>query len=110
MATVLYNLNRIINTNDKSFIDYTQGETKAYEPLQPLNTLFSDNIVVFMPLDDKLIKDIEKIKDKMNKENKNKNIATNEDDEDETPNKVLVRIAQRLEDETTNDKSINACV
>ena len=75
--TLLYNLNRIINTNDISFIDYTQGGTKANEPLQPLNTLFSDNIVVFMPLDDKLIKDIEKIKEKMKNENKTKNKATN---------------------------------
>ena len=86
--TLLYNLNRIINTNDISFIDYTQEGTKANEPLQPLNSLFSDNIVMFMPLDDNLIKDIEKIKKKMKNENKDKNKPTNEDDDgDETPNK-----------------------
>ena len=97
--TLLYNLNRIINTNDISFIDYTQEGTKANEPLQPLNSLFSDNIVIFMPLDDNLIKDIEKIKEKMKNENKDKNKPTNEDDDDdgdETPNKQLVKIAREL--------------
>ena len=93
--TLLYNLNRIINTNDISFIDYTQGGTKANEPLQPLNTLFSDNIVVFMPLNDDLIKDIEKIKEKMKNENKNKPNKEG-DEEGETPNKQLVKIAQEL--------------
>ena len=95
--TLLYNLNRIINTNDISFIDYTQRGMEANRPLQPLNTLFSDNMVVFIPLDDKLIKGIEKIKEKMKNENKNKNKATNdEDDEGETPNRQLVKIAQEL--------------
>ena len=75
-------------------MDYTRGGTKANEPLQPLHTLFSDNIVAFMPLNDELIKDIEKIKEKMKKENKNKTI--NDEDKGETPNKQLVKIAQEL--------------
>ena len=48
-----------------------------------------------MPLNDELIKDIEKIKEKMKKENKNKAIKE-EDEEGETPNKQLVKIAQGL--------------
>lgn len=75
-----------------SILDYTQGGTKVNKPLQPLNTLFSYNNAVFMLFDDKLIKNIEKIKEKMNKEDKAKDKAIYEE-EDDTPNKELVKIA-----------------
>jgi hypothetical protein len=45
VETLLYNVNKIINTNDIAHVDYTKGGTKGHV-LEPLNNLFSDNIVI----------------------------------------------------------------
>ncbi|KAK8875519.1 hypothetical protein M9Y10_005685 [Tritrichomonas musculus] len=66
--TLLYNLNKIVNKSDISLIDYTNGGTIQDKPLEPFKELFSDNIVLFYPIDNKLIKNIEKLKLKKTEE------------------------------------------
>ena len=94
--TLLYNLNRVINQSDISFIDYTDGGTQTNNPLEPLNELFSDNIVVYYPIDDTLIKNIEKLKIK------NPDDTKDTDADDQTiDNSVLNKIAKDLLGSTT---------
>ena len=66
--TLLYNLNKIINQSDISFIDYTEGGTQTNKQLEALNTLFSDNIVVYYPIDDTRIKNLERLKKQVSKQ------------------------------------------
>jgi hypothetical protein len=42
--TLLYNLNKWINDNDITSIDYTQKGTNGHV-LEPINDIFSDNII-----------------------------------------------------------------
>ena len=92
--TLLYNLNRIVNQSDISLIDYTDGGMQMDKPLEPLNELFSDNIVVYYPIDDTLIKNIEKLKIK--------DTTDNVDTEEQTiDNNTLNKIAKDLLGSTT---------
>jgi hypothetical protein len=50
--TALYNINRILNRTDVSKVDYTEGGTSGHA-LEPLNNLFSDNIVLYYYIPDK---------------------------------------------------------
>lgn len=86
--TLLYNLNRIINQSDISYIDYTENGTQTNKPLEPLNELFSDNIVVYYPIDDKLIKNIEKLKIKTNPEEQSNIDCENTFIDNNTLNKI----------------------
>ena len=92
--TMLYNLNKIVNKSDISLVDYTNGGTIHDKPLEPLNELFSDNIVLFYPIDDKLIKNIEKLKLKKAEE-------TEQEEEQTIDNATLNKIAKDLLGSTT---------
>lgn len=102
--TLLYNLNKIINKSDISRVDYTKD---GYLPelengLEPLNDLFSDNILVYSPIPDKLL---EMFLDNLKKE---------EDTEEEitkiTNNSILKVVTPILPSITANIKTIfNAC-
>ena len=90
METLLYNLNKVINKSDIARVDYTKG---GYKPnlgngLEPLNDLFSDNILVYCPIPDNLV---DKFTDTLKEE---------DDEEDKgltkITNRSLIKIAQQL--------------
>ncbi|KAK8836650.1 hypothetical protein M9Y10_037586 [Tritrichomonas musculus] len=93
--TLLYNLNKIINCCDVSYVNYTQGGKNIGEDLQPLNNLFSDNIIVYYPIEDKLITDIEKLKGKVS------NASILDEDAEEVTPPSLNKIAKDLLGGTT---------
>ena len=108
--TLLYNLNKIINKSDINRVDYTKG---GYLPnlengLEPLNDLFSDNILVYSPIPDKLMEMFKtSAGDKYN-------LNTEEDKEEEitkiTNNSILKVVTPILPSITANIKTIfNAC-
>ncbi|KAK8888556.1 hypothetical protein M9Y10_033287 [Tritrichomonas musculus] len=94
--TLLYNLNRVINQSDISFIDYTKDGIQSNKHLEPLNELFSDNIVVYYPIDDTLVKNIEKLNIKNNDNAKDADI-----EEQTIDNSTLNKIAKDLLGSTT---------
>ena len=124
VKTKLYNLNKIINSSDTSYIDYTNGgcnlttandidmetlfneETEVDElnvpiaanGLEPLNTLFSDNIVVYVPIPDKKIADIATIRERFKQTD---NILDDNEDDNDINNKQLLKIAKELLPTTT---------
>jgi hypothetical protein len=51
---LLYNLNKWINENDVTFIDYTQKGTNEHV-LEPINDIFSDNIILYFFIDRKTV-------------------------------------------------------
>jgi hypothetical protein len=71
--TLLYNLNKWINENDITFVDYTQKGTNGHV-LEQINDIFSDNIILYFFIDPKTVENekvlqkiLEKNKDKKNK-------------------------------------------
>jgi hypothetical protein len=50
--TALYNINRVLNKTDIAMVDYTEGGTNGHS-LEPLNNLFSDNIVLYYYIPEK---------------------------------------------------------
>ena len=53
--TLLYNITRILNTNDTADIDFTLGGTNNKE-LKPLCSRFCDNIIVYFIISEDVIK------------------------------------------------------
>ncbi len=107
--TILYNFNRIVNKSDIAYVDYTSGGKPSNEPLFPLNSLFSDNIVVYCCISDELVKDI-KLGDQPAGENLSAE-SKNDDEEDDEISSIkdpaLCRVSKaQLPKFTANVKSI----
>lgn len=63
---ILYSLNKIINPSNIGKVDYTKGGYIIGNEFNPLVEIFSDNIVVYVPIEDNLIPELETIKSKSN--------------------------------------------
>lgn len=84
--TLLQNLNKVINHSDISYIDYTTGGTISNKSLQALNTLFSDNIVVYCCIDETKIKNLKKLEAEIKKQQQQQQTKTEYIDEQDNVN------------------------
>jgi hypothetical protein len=91
---LLENLNKIINVNNTSSIDFTKGGVKN-NPLVSVNTMFSDNIVLycFLPEDaEDKFKDLAKMKE--SKKSLEDYKEQDEEEEDNVNSKLLLKISK----------------
>jgi len=81
-------------------VDYTKGSTPGAKQLEPVNTLFCDNIIVFCPIPDETVKDILHEKETTKeaaKEDTEEDTEDTEDTEEETEEETkLTRKVQTI--------------
>jgi hypothetical protein len=88
--TLLYNINKIVNPNDISTIDYTKGGTNDHV-LEPLNSLFSDNIVFGCYIKQESVHTMAKVIKDLLEKAKTEDV---EEEDDDTANGKLIEIAK----------------
>jgi hypothetical protein len=98
--TLLYNLNKIINENNISNVDYTTGGIQNNK-LEPLSNIFSDNIIVYYFLD-KIAVENSKVLQQFLLKSKNKSKNKEENKEEE------VEDAEEEEDKGNRDNRENS--
>lgn len=68
--TKLYNLSIQLSLFHVSFVDCTEGSIGGHNQVEPPNTMFSNNIIIFCPIPDKLLADFLKGKEECTMEPK----------------------------------------
>jgi hypothetical protein len=96
---LLYNLNKFINKNDITCVDYTSGGTNKHQ-LLPVNNMFSDNIVVYYYIDKSY-----KVLQAFLRKNQGKQIQPEQEEVQEEQEEE----EEEIEKETERQKLLNVC-
>ena len=107
--TLLYNITRVLNTNDTADIDFTLGGTNNKE-LKPLCSRFCDNIIVYFIISEDIIKHNKTltnyIKCKETNDDQQEEDKEESNKEDRQLNRVLKEIAPFLANNTEHIKEL----
>lgn len=98
---VLYNINKQINTNDTSTLDFTYGGTNN-NFLEPVSTRFCDNIIFYFIIPEEIVKNDKTLLDYVNKKDSHKESTEDTNNKD----KVLKKVAPFLANNTENLKML----
>jgi hypothetical protein len=100
--TLLYNLNKFINKSDITYVDYTNGGTNKHK-LEPINNMFSDNIVVYYYIDKSFIESNKVLQAFLRKHQGKQTQPEQEEDQEEQEEQEIT------EKETERQKLLNVC-